>query len=108
MSEKLNFDRFMAERDGEMLTVRALGRDLRVKKELPWWYVMKLDRLLHDETPISGEENAALLKQMLDADDYAYLINHPEFRGSWFWELLAFIWLRGDGEAAVFTTEDDQ
>ena len=57
-----------------------------------------------------GEENAALLRQLLKEEDYDYIVYHPEFRASWFWEIIAFGWLReepGAEESAAFRREDD-
>ena len=105
-----DFDRFMAERGGRSMKLRVLGRVIDVPSELPWWYVMKVERLLKEGVPIPGEENAALLRQLLQAEDYEYVVHHPEFRASWFWEIIAFGWLRDEGEAPAkpgFRTEDD-
>lgn len=105
-----DFDRFLAERGGRTMKLRILGREIAVPAELPWWYVMKVERLLKEGTPIPGEENAALLRQLLRTEDYEYVVGHPEFRASWFWEIIAFGWLRDSDEGAVetgFRTEDD-
>lgn len=105
-----DFDRFLMEREARPLKLRILGRECAVPSELPWWYVMKVERMLRDGTPIPGEENARLLEQLLTAEDFAYVTGHPEFRASWFWEIIAFGWLR-DEEAEraepAFRTEDD-
>ena len=60
-----DFDRFLREREGRGMRIRVLGRELEAPSELPWWYVMKVERLLKTGAPISGEENAALLRQLL-------------------------------------------
>lgn len=104
-----DFDRFIAEREGTRMTVRILGRDVTVPAELPWHYVMKVERMLKGGDRISGEENAALLRQMFSPEDYEYITTHPEFRASWFWDLIAFTWLRADDEETrpQFKSEDD-
>ena len=105
-----DFDRFLREREGRGMRIRVLGRELEAPTELPWWYVLKVERLLKTGAPISGEENAALLRQLLKPEDYDFIVHHPEFRASWFWEIIAFGWLReGDGADAepAFRTEDD-
>ena len=105
-----DFDRFLREREGGGMRLKVLGREIEAPSELPWWYVLKVERLLKAGTPISGEENAALLRQLLKEEDYDYIVHHPEFRASWFWEIIAFGWLRGgearDG-APEFRTEDE-
>ncbi len=105
-----DFDRFLAEREPRGMALRILGRECRVPSELPWWYVMKVERMLREGEPISGEENARLLEQLMTAEDFAYVTGHPEFRASWFWEIIAFGWLRGEAPEAAkpgFQTEDD-
>ena len=80
-----------------------------VPVELPWSYMLRVERMLQTGEPVRGEENVALLRQVLEPDDYEYLTHHPAFRASWFWEIIAFGWLRGDdeGEKPGFVTEDD-
>lgn len=105
-----DFDRFLAEREARPMVLRILGRDCAVPAELPWWYVMKVERMLRDGTPIPGEENARLLEQLMTPEDFAFVTGHEEFRASWFWEIIAFGWLRDGDEARaepVFRTEDD-
>ena len=106
-----DFDRFMAERAGEKMTVRILGRDCRVPRELPWHYMLRVERMLKTGEPIPGEENMAMLRRMLSGEDYAYVTSHPDFKASWFWEIIAFAWLRPDGDAGArrdgFRCEDD-
>ena len=105
-----DFDRFMAEREDEKLCLRILGRDCMVPRELPWYYMLKVDRLVRSGEPISGEDNEKLLRQVLSKEDYDYLTGHPSFRASWFWEIIAFGWLRDEEEAPAkpgFRTEDD-
>lgn len=105
-----DFDRFIAEKEGAKMTVRILGRDIEVPSELPWHYVMKVERFLKGGEGISGAENIALLKQMLKPEDYEYITNHPEFRASWFWDLIAYTWLRAEDAPAKepeFKSEDD-
>ena len=105
-----DFDRFLAEREARPMKLRILGRECAVPAELPWWYVLKVERMLRQGVPIPGEENAALLRQLLRAEDYEYVVHHPEFRASWFWEIIAFGWLRDEEEAPAkpgFRTEDD-
>lgn len=106
-----DFDRFMAERERGGMRVRILGRDCEVPRELPWHYMLKVERMLQTGEPIPGEDNIALVKRLLLPEDYEYVTGHPDFRASWFWELIAFAWLRGDGEGAAsapgFVTEDD-
>ena len=105
-----DFDRFMAEREERKMTVRILGRDVEVPAELPWEYVMKVERMLRTGEPVSGRENIDLMRRMLREEDYEYITRHPAFRASWFWEIIAFAWLRSeeasDG-APGFRCEDD-
>ena len=108
----VDFDRFLAEREQRMTTVRIFGRDCRVPVELPWHYVLKVDAMLHGGSNISGEENLAILKQMFAPEDYEFITTHPEFRASYVWELIARTWLRADSDepadnGPVFRTEDD-
>ena len=105
-----DFDRFMAEREDEKMKVRILGRDVELPAELPWEYVMKVERMLRTGEPISGRENIDLMRRMLDPEDYEYITRHPDFRASWFWEIIAFAWLRSEGasdDAPRFRCEDD-
>ena len=105
-----DFDRFMAEREDARMAVKVLGREISVPRELPWYYMLKVDRLVRSGEPISGEDNERLLRQVLSKEDYDYLTGHPSFRASWFWEIIAFGWLRDGDEARaepVFRTEDD-
>lgn len=105
-----DFDRFMAEREDEKLCLRILGRDCMVPRELPWSYMLKVERMLQTGEAVSGEDNIALLKQVLLPEDFDYLTHHPSFRASWFWEIIAFGWLRDEEEAPAkpgFRTEDD-
>ena len=105
-----DFDRFLAEREGRGMELRILGRTCAVPAELPWWYMLLVERMLREGEPIPGEVNVRLLKQLLSEEDYAYITGHPEFRASWFWEIIAFGWLRGDDTPALtpgFRTEDD-
>ena len=106
-----DFDRFMAEREGREKRLRILGREIAVPVELPWWYVMKVERMLKEGGSISGEENIALLRQLMKPEDYRYVTEHREFRASWFWEIIAFGWLRDDAgddaEGPRFRAEDD-
>ena len=103
-----DFDRFMAEREDARMAVKVLGREISVPRELPWYYMLKVDRLVRSGEPISGEDNERLLRQVLSKEDYDYLTGHPSFRASWFWEIIAFGWLRSDEtEKPGFVTEDD-
>ena len=105
-----DFDRFMAEREDARMAVKVLGREISVPRELPWYYMLKVDRLVRSGEPISGEDNEKLLRQVLSKEDYDYLTGHPSFRASWFWEIIAFTWLRSDEKKPGdgFTTEDDE
>ena len=105
-----DFDRFMAEREDGRMAVKVLGREISVPRELPWYYMLKVDRLVRSGEPISGEDNERLLRQVLSKEDYDYLTGHPSFRASWFWEIIAFTWLRSDEKKPGdgFTTEDDE
>lgn len=114
MAKIKDFDRFISEREDKRITVRIFGRECNVPRELPWYYMMKVENLIRSggKDGISGQENLALLRQMFDPDDFEYITNHPEFRGSYVWELIAYTWLRDDGaddkpEGPVFKTEDD-
>lgn len=106
-----DFDRFIAEREGAKMQIRIFGRECSIPAELPWHYMMKIERMLKTGQPISGEENAALVKQLLQPDDYEFVTNHPEFRVSYFWRLIAFAYLQPDEPekpaGPVFKTEDD-
>jgi len=105
-----DFDRFMAEREDGRMRLRILGRDCEVPRELPWHYMLKVERMLRTGEPVSGEDNIALVRQVLSPEDFEYVTGHPAFRASWFWELIAFAWLRGDAPAQAgpaFRTEDD-
>ena len=106
----VDFDRFLAERERRMMIVRIFGRDCAVPAELPWHYVLKVDAMLHGGGAVSGEENFAILKQMFAPEDFAFITEHPEFRASYVWELIARTWLREDADeekGPVFRTEDD-
>ena len=106
----VDFDRFLAEREQRMTTVRIFGRDCAVPAELPWHYVLKVDAMLHGGPAVPGEENFAVLKQMFAPEDFAFITEHPEFRASYVWELIARTWLREDADeemGPVFRTEDD-
>ena len=93
------------------MAVRVFGRECLVPKELPWHYVMKVEAMVRGRGGISGEENMRLFQQMFSEDDCRYILNHPEFRASTVWELIAYTWLRGDGAdqapQPAFKTEDD-
>ena len=39
-----DFDRFMAEREDGRMRLRILGRDCEVPRELPWHYMLKVER----------------------------------------------------------------
>ena len=108
----VDFDRFLAERERRMTTVRIFGRDCKVPAELPWHYVLKVDAMLRGGTAVPGEDNLALLRQMFAPEDYDFITRHPEFRASYVWELIARTWLRDEDETPahqgpVFRTEDD-
>ena len=108
----VDFDRFLAEREKRMTTVRIFGRECRVPAELPWHYVLKVDAMLHGGPAVPGEENLAILKQMFSPEDYEFITGNPEFRASYVWELIARTWLRADGDepaekGPVFKTEDE-
>lgn len=111
MATVKDFDRFIAEREDKKITVRIFGRDIQVPAELPWHYVMKVERMFREKSPISGEDNANLIRQMLSPDDYKFVTEHPDFRASYFWELIAFTWLRNEEaekpKTPVFKTEDE-
>lgn len=111
MATVKDFDRFIAEREDKKITVRIFGRDIHVPAELPWHYVMKVERMFREKSPISGEDNANLIRQMLSPDDYKFVTEHPDFRASYFWELIAFTWLRNEEaekpKTPVFKTEDE-
>ena len=108
----VDFDRFLAERERRMTTVRIFGRDCRAPAELPWHYVLKVDAMLHGGPAVPGEDNLAILRQMFAPEDYDYITQHPEFRASYVWELIARTWLRDEDDAVtekgpVFRTEDE-
>ena len=60
-----DFDRFMAEREDGRMAVKVLGREISVPRELPWYYMLKVERMLRTGEPIPGEDNIAMLKQVL-------------------------------------------
>lgn len=108
----LDFDRFLSERENVTMTIRVFGRDCIVPAELPFDYMLKIERMVRDKVAITGEENFMLLRQMFSSDDFEYIVHHPEFRASYVWELIAFAWLRAEKEEQkpsepVFKTEDD-
>ena len=108
----VDFDRFLAERERRMITVRIFGRDCRVPLELPWHYVLKVDAMLRGGPAVPGEDNLAILKQMFAPEDYEFITRHSEFRASHVWELIARTWLRAEDDAPaekgpVFRTEDE-
>ena len=107
----IDFDRFLAEREQRMTTVHIFGRDCKVPAELPWHYVLKVDAMLHGGPAVPGTDNLAILKQMFAPEDYDFITNHPDFRASYVWELIARTWLRAEDEeenrGPVFRTEDD-
>ena len=120
MDRVRDFDRFLAEREQPRMTVRILGRDCEVPRELPWVYMLKVERMLRTGEPIPGEDNVALVRRVLSKEDFEYVTGHPDFRASWFWELIAFAWLRAgepdsgradaggpDSGGPVFRNEDD-
>lgn len=107
-----DFDRFIAEREDKKITVRIFGRECKVPSELPWHYMLKVEGMLNKKLRISGEDNMNLLKQMFAPDDFEFIINNPDFRASYVWELIAYTWLRDDeadkkDKEPVFRTEDD-
>ena len=108
----VDFDRFLAEREHRMITVRIFGRECKVPAELPWHYVLKVDAMLHGGDPVPGTDNLAILKQMFSLEDYEFITQHSEFRASYVWELIARTWLRAEEDALAtkepaFRTEDD-
>mgnify|MGYP007005895812 FL=1 len=108
----LDFDRFLSERENATMTIRVFGRDCIVPAELPFDYMLKIERMVRDKVAITGEENFMLLRQMFSSDDFEYIVHHPEFRASYVWELIAFAWLRAEKEEQkpsepVFKTEDE-
>ena len=108
----VDFDRFLAEREKRMTTVRIFGRDCKVPAELPWHYVLKVDAMIHGGPAVRGEENLAILKRMFGPEDYAFITQHSEFCASYVWELIAQTWLRAGEDAprdegSEFKTEDD-
>ena len=108
----IDFDRFLAEREQRLTTVHIFGRDCKVPAELPWHYVLKVDAMLHGGPAVPGTDNLAILKQMFTPEDYDFITQHPEFRASYVWELIARTWLRAEDDAPadkgpVFRTEDD-
>ena len=111
MPKFIDFDRFLAERERRMVTVRIFGRDCEAPAELPWHYVLKVDAMLHGGPAIPGEDNLAILKQMFSPEDYEFITGHPEFRASYVWELIARTWLRAQEDeppkGPVFRTEDE-
>ena len=108
----IDFDRFLAEREQRMTTVHIYGRDCRVPAELPWHYVLKVDAMLHGGPAVPGTDNLAILKQMFAQEDYEFITQHPEFRASHVWELIARTWLRAEEDSSedrgpAFHTEDE-
>lgn len=106
-----DFDKFIAEREGAMMQINVFGRICSIPSELPWHYMMKVERMFRTGEPIPGQANIDLVKQILSPEDYEYITGHPEFRASYFWQLIAFAYIYGDEEEKpkepVFKTEDD-
>ena len=101
---------YLAEREDSKMTLHIFGRDCLVPRELPFSYTLKVERMLRGGEPITGKENMELLKRLLTEDDYEYVTTHPEFRASYFWEIIASGWLRQDKpqkKQGEFKTEDD-
>ena len=112
MPKFVDFDRFLAERERRMISVRIFGRECEVPAELPWHYVLKVDGMLRGGPAVSGGDNLEILKQMFSPEDFAFITGHSEFRASYVWELIARVWLREDGDVdakkgPVFRTEDE-
>ena len=92
------------------MRLNIFGRVCEVPRELPWDYVLKVERMLRQKEGISGADNIAMLQRLLSPEDYEYVTGHPEFKASYFWEIIAFGWLReepGAEESAAFRREDD-
>ena len=108
MNKCVDFDRFIAEREKEKIEVKLFGRRCLLPSELPWHYVMKIQRMVQLGEPISGEENRKMLAELLSPPDFAYVTGHSRFRASYFWEIIAQCYLRDnepdDGE---FVCEDE-
>lgn len=106
-----DFDAFLAEREERKITVRIFGRDCKIPAEMPWTYMLKVERMLKGGESIRGEDNIAMVKSMLAPTDFEYVTGHPDFRASMFWELIAFAYLRADenvqAKGSVFKTEDE-
>ncbi len=111
MKEYKDFDAFIAEKEKQTKTLHILGRDCEVPLELPWWYVVKVDRMRIGGEPISGEENIEMLKYLLKPEDYEYVVNHKDFKASYFWQIIAYGWLMEEPKkkkkGGGFKTEDD-
>ena len=108
MIKCVDFDRFIAERENEKMEVTLFGRKCLLPTELPWHYVMKIERMVRLGEPISGAENREMLSQLLTPEDFTYVTGHERFRASYFWEIIAECYLRegkpGNGE---FVCEDE-
>lgn len=107
-----DFDRFMEEREDVKMDIVIFGRHCKVPMELPWDYVLKVERMFRTGESISGQENIDMLKRLLSEEDFEYVTTHPDFRASYFWEIIAYGWLRDDQKdkksaAPSFRTEDD-
>lgn len=109
---RLDFDRFLAEKEQDTKTITIFGRECEVPAELPWYYVMKVERMIRYKKPITGQENINLLRQMFKPDDFQFITHHAKFRASNVWELISFAWLTATKDEAkpsepVFRTEDE-
>ena len=65
MDKVLDFDRFLAEKQEETLTVRVYGKDYRVKKEIPALVPVLLARHAEDDAQEKG-------KALLQAGDLMF------------------------------------
>lgn len=105
-----DFDQFLAEKEDRRMRVRIFGRDCEVPLELPYYYVLKIEAMVKEGRNIQGDENMTLLRQMFQPEDFAFITQHPQFKASTVWELIAYTWLNESQETAKepqFKTEDD-
>lgn len=108
-----DFDRYLDEKENRKMLITIFGRKCEVPTELPYYYVLKVENMLRGGDNIPHEENVKIVKQMLKPDDFEFVTNHPDFKLSTFFDLIAFAYLRADNyeeesKEPAFETEDER